>query len=387
MTIEWIEVPAPTGDYRIAFGLGALDRAGELLWAAAAPPHPPGWEGRGDRPTLPRIGGLGGHAPRRLAVVSAGPVRELYAPRLEASLRAAGFEVASVEAPDGEASKHVGTLALLWSAFRAAGLDRRSAVVALGGGVIGDTAGFAAATYMRGVPLVQVPTTLLAQVDASIGGKVAVDHDGVKNLVGAFHNPSLVITDPGVLATLPATERRSGLAEVIKHAAIDSPDAFARLERELARQELPEPATLAANLRVKVGVVARDPYEQGERAILNLGHTFGHAIEAASDYRLPHGYAVAIGLAAAARTSERLGLAEPGLADRIERLLRQVGLPTACPELGLDPEAVRRTMGSDKKARDGRLRLVLLRSLGRPVVTDEAPEALVRRAIAEMVGA
>lgn len=359
-TLQRIPVTAPTGDYTIAFGPGALDHAGELL----------------------REAGLAG----RVAVVSSEPVRSLHAPRLIESLNAAGFTAVPVEAPDGEAAKNVEELARLWSAFRAGGLDRRSAVLALGGGVTGDLAGFAAATYMRGVPFVQVPTTLLAQVDASIGGKTGIDHDGVKNLAGAFHNARLVITDPEALATLPDGERRSGLAEVIKHAVIASPEQFSRLERELAESALPAPATLADSLRVKVGVVGRDPYERGERAILNFGHTFGHGVEAVSDYRLPHGYAVAIGMVAAARTAQRAGLATPDLAPRLEALIRLAGLPTACPELRLDPAAVRAAMSSDKKAQAGRLRLVLIRQIGEPVVTSDIPEPLVQQAIAEMLG-
>lgn len=360
MTVQLIEVQAPTGPYTIAFGSGALDQAGELLRQAA-------------------VGAS-------VAIVCSQPVRGIYASRLADALTAAEFRPTIVEIPDGESAKCVETLAELWTAFQRAGLDRRSAVIGLGGGVVGDVAGFAAATYMRGVTLIQAPTTLLALVDASIGGKVAVDHGGIKNLVGAFHNPRLVIADPELLATLPDRERRGGLAEVIKHAAISSAEHFSRLEIELAARDLPTDATLAENLRVKVGVVGRDPFERGERAILNFGHTFGHAIEAVSEYRLSHGFAVAIGMVAAARTSERLGLLPAGLSDRLIELLRRVGLPTACPELRLDQDAVRQAMSGDKKSQGGRLRLILLRDLGRPEIVADPPEALVRQGIAEMVG-
>lgn len=266
--------------------------------------------------------------------------------------------------PDGEQYKTMQTVESLYNQFIAAGLDRSSTVIALGGGVVGDTAGFAAAIYMRGVPLVQIPTSLLAMVDSSVGGKVGVDVPQGKNLIGAFKQPQAVLIDPDVLRTLPAQEWRCGMAEVIKHGLLADPRL---LERDL---HTPERAAelVARAVQVKVDVVQRDPFEKGERAHLNLGHTFGHAVERVTAYRVPHGEAVGMGLAAAARLSARLGLCDAGLVEHVETILSEIGLPIRTG--GLDPAALWEAMATDKKWQGGRSRFVLMRDIGQPVIVD-----------------
>ena len=314
-----------------------------------------------------------------MALVTNPTVGGLYAPVVVESLREAGFDPLVVEVPDGEAFKTLDTVRSLYDRFVDGGLDRASPVFALGGGVIGDTAGFAAATYMRGVPLVQLPTSLLAMVDASVGGKVAVDHPRGKNLIGAFHQPELVVVDPDVLATLPEGEFRVGLAEVIKAGVIGSPALFEHLERRGAE---PLEWVIGEAIRVKAAVVEEDPYERGRRAILNLGHTFGHALEVLSSFSLRHGEAVAVGMAIAAEVAVRLGLCESSVRERLIALLRQFGLPTACK--GYEPEAIWEAMATDKKRRGQRLRFVLPRAIGRVVVADDVPKELVLEVLERM---
>jgi len=283
-----------------------------------------------------------------------------------------GSQYPALVLPPGESNKTLDTIRRIYDACLEHGLDRNALLVAVGGGVIGDMAGFAAATFMRGVRWVNVPTTLLAMVDASLGGKTGVDLPQGKNLVGAFHPPALVVSDPLVLNTLPAAERASGLAEVIKHAVIGDPALFEWLEGPLAFGSLDQ---LERAIRVKARVVEADPFERGRRATLNLGHTIGHGVEAASGYALRHGEAVAVGLAAEAEMAERLGLAEPGLAGRMARVLARRGLPVRAP--GLNPVAVRAAMGSDKKRAGGRLKFALPRRLGDVVWGVEVDEALL----------
>ncbi|MEW5721456.1 MAG: 3-dehydroquinate synthase family protein, partial [Chloroflexota bacterium] len=241
-------------------------------------------------------------------------------------------------------------------------------------GVIGDLAGYAAATYLRGVSFVQMPTTLLAMVDASIGGKVAVDHPRGKNLVGAFKHPHAVIADTDALATLAPEDFRSGMAEVVKHGIIEDVGLFERLETEspvgIGDWRLDVRSWIARAMQVKINVVARDPLEQGERGKLNLGHTFGHAFELLSQYELQHGEAVAIGLVCAAQLAERRGLGTAGLAVRIENLLRAIGLPTRVPR-GMAVDAILAAMATDKKRVAARLRFVLPRALGDVVIVDD----------------
>jgi 3-dehydroquinate synthase len=313
-----------------------------------------------------------------------------HATRVAASLRGAGFDLAVLEVPEGEEAKSLRQAERLWDGFLAHGLDRVSPVVAVGGGVVGDLAGFAAASFMRGVPVVQVPTTLLAQVDASVGGKVAVNHPRGKNLIGAFHQPRLVLIDPETLRTLPDREYRSGLAEVVKTAAALDAELFASLEQGLEPLRRRDPALLeavvAACCAEKARIVERDEREEtGLRMVLNYGHTVGHALEALSGYRRwLHGEAVAIGMTAAGRLAVRLGWMDLGTAERQEALLRGVGLPTRFS--GIEPREIAQALRHDKKARDGRVPFVLLRELGRADVHPDVPTDTVLEILREMQG-
>jgi 3-dehydroquinate synthase len=344
-----------------------------------------------------------GVGPRAL-VVTDRRVAGLYGDTVQDSLRQAGLEPALAVVPPGERSKSLSQARTLYDAALAAGLDRRSCFIALGGGVVGDLAGFVAATYMRGVPFAQLPTTLLAQVDSSVGGKTGVDLPQGKNLVGAFHQPCLVVADVRTLATLPRREVRAGLAEVIKYGLILDANLFADLARQfdasraVARDAPAESLSFAPgralpwsavsswvqrSCELKGYVVKEDVYETGRRAILNFGHTFGHAFEALLGYRrLRHGEAVSIGMVTAARLSHRLGLLTAADVARIERLLAMAGLPTAVPG-DLTPDPLLASMQHDKKAARGRLRFVLLRRIGEAWVTPEVPLELVREVLQE----
>jgi 3-dehydroquinate synthase len=316
----------------------------------------------------------------RVVVVTDTTVRALYAGTLERGLAGAGFEVTVLALPPGEERKTLATAGRLYDRLAAAYAGRDTPVLALGGGVIGDLAGFVAATYMRGVPLVHVPTTLLAQVDSSIGGKTAVDRGRVKNIIGAFYQPRLVVADIDTLKTLPLLEMSNGLAEVIKMAAIMDRDFFGLLERDIDKAMAYDAAALseivARNAVLKSGVVALDEEEGGPRELLNFGHTIGHGVEAVSGYRLKHGQAVAIGMAGAARLSARLGYLEAGEVARLEKVIKNAGLPIAAPT-GIDIKTVLAAMQHDKKVRQGRVRFVLLKSLGDAFITDEVDMALV----------
>ncbi|HET6367024.1 MAG TPA: 3-dehydroquinate synthase [Pseudomonadales bacterium] len=333
----------------------------------------------------PELKGLGVGA--KVALFSdAGILARLGGP-VRGSLAAAGFDVTVVEVPAGEAAKSVEVASRGWDALLAAGLDRGSTVVALGGGAVGDLAGFVAATYMRGVNFVQLPTTLLAQVDASIGGKTAIDHPRAKNLVGAFHQPRLVLVDPVTLTTLPEREFRSGLAEVVKHGVVLDADYFADLEKcrgaLLARDIETLTRVVAGSCRLKASVVERDEQEAELRAVLNYGHTIGHAVEAVTGYaRWTHGEAVSLGIAAEARLAERLGVASRGTADRQIDLLRAVGLPVR--DSGAAPSAVLEALGRDKKAREGRVPFVLAPEIGRFTVVFDVPREAVLETLQEL---
>lgn len=303
----------------------------------------------------------------RAALVSDDTIMRLYGKAVGDSLRAAGFTVTVVEVPEGEAAKTLEVAGRCWDALLGAGLDRSSTVLALGGGAVGDVAGFVAATYMRGMNFVQLPTTVLAQVDASSGGKTAIDHPLAKNLIGTFYQPRLVIADPTVVRTLPEREFRSGLAEIIKHGVVLDAAYFGELEREtgalLARDLAVLERVIAGSCRLKASVVERDEREAELRAVLNYGHTIGHALEAASGYAVyTHGEAVSLGMAAEARLARRLGLAGAETVERQERLLAAVGLPIRMAPL--DHGAVLAAMSRDKKARDGRLPFVLAPAIG-----------------------
>jgi len=304
---------------------------------------------------------------RRVALMSSPPIMRLHGKPIAERLREGGFEVAIVEVPDGEAAKTLAVAERCWDAFLQAGLDRSSTVIALGGGAVGDVAGFTAATYMRGVNFVQLPTTVLAQVDASSGGKTAIDHPRAKNLIGAFHQPRLVIVDPETTDTLPERDFRSGLAEVVKHGIVLDAEYFALLEREAQAILARDPAILVevigGSCRLKASVVERDALEADLRAVLNYGHTIGHALEAASGYgRWTHGEAVSIGMVGEARLAERRGLASGDTVARQERLLARLGLPVHAPDADVD--AVLAAMSHDKKSRDGRVPFVLAPEIG-----------------------
>jgi 3-dehydroquinate synthase len=307
-------------------------------------------------------------------------------------MRGEGLTVDSVIVPAGEAAKTLAQAGRLYDAMLAMGLDRGSAVVALGGGVVTDLGGFAAATYMRGIPWVAVATTLLAQVDAAVGGKTAVDHPECKNLIGAFHQPAAVFADVATLATLPEEELRTGLAEVVKHAVIRDADLFALLEIQADRIMARDPAvleqTVARNVRIKAEVVMADERESGLRRILNYGHTVGHAIEslamqssaAAGGPPMTHGRAVALGMVAEARIAERRGLVGRAVVDRQRRLLERFGLPVRAAG-AIDLARCLELMRHDKKAEAGRLVFVLPESIGAVRVADDVTDDEVREAI------
>lgn len=322
------------------------------------------------RGTLPELGAEVARrtGASRAVVVTVPEVGRRYAGRVLRSLRAAGIRADRIDVPDGDAAKNLKQLGELYDAFLARGLDRSSCVVTLGGGVVGDLAGYAAASYLRGIPFVQVPTTVLAMVDASIGGKVAVNLPQGKNLVGAFHQPRLVWIDIDVLRSLPVRERAAGFAEAVKAAALWDADYFARLERDAeALLALDEPRLLPALQRacaIKAEVVARDEREAGLRMLLNLGHTLAHAVEVLAGYRgVLHGEAVAMGMVYAGRRSEELDLAPPGTARRLEELLARFGLPTELPPH--PRSAYLEALRVDKKSRDSRIRYIALRRIGK----------------------
>ena len=313
---------------------------------------------------------------RQALIVTDAHVAPLYLARVQSAL--AGKTVQAHVLPAGEREKNLARFAELMAALSALGASRDVTVIALGGGVVGDLAGFAAACWMRGVRFVQLPTTLLAMVDSSVGGKTAVDLPSGKNLVGAFHQPAAVIADTATLDTLPDRELRAGLAEVVKIGAIADAGFFAWLEANaealLARDPAALETAIATSCRHKAGIVARDETEQGERMLLNFGHTFGHAIETEQGYGgLLHGEAIAVGMLLAARLSAELGRAPPADADRLENLLRRFGLPTAVPE-NLDAQALMQRMRLDKKAVSGALRLILWRGVGRAEVVRDIPD-------------
>ncbi len=325
----------------------------------------------------------------RYAVITDSHVATLYGEKLVARCRDATLQVELLEFPAGEWNKTRETWARLSDRMLAAQLGRDSAVVALGGGVVGDVAGFVAATYLRGVPYIQAPTTLLAMIDSSIGGKTGVDVPAGKNLLGAFHQPRLVVADLDLLGTLPAPQLAAGIAEAVKHGAIADADYFAFLEREHDAVTTKQPDALERLVRrsveIKAGVVAADERETGRRAILNFGHTVAHAVEATAKFAVLHGEAVAIGMAYEARLAERLGIAAAGTADRIRRLLERYGLPLELPE-SATPDELLATMQLDKKARAGTVRFALPEAVGRMHAdgsgwTVAAPERVVREVL------
>jgi 3-dehydroquinate synthase len=325
------------------------------------------------------------------AVVADETTARLHGPALLAGLAAGGVEAAMVTVAPGEGSKSFAVLEDLIDRLLALGLDRRDVVIALGGGVVGDLTGLAAALYMRGIGCVQVPTTLLAQVDSSVGGKTAIDTSRGKNLVGAFHQPRLVLADTGTLATLPMRQMAAGYAEVVKMAILGDAAFFDALEADgaamLSARGEPLEAAIARSVRMKANIVAEDEREAGRRALLNLGHTFGHALEAEAGFGdgLLHGEAVAVGCVLALKLSARLGLAPAGAAERAAALFAAADLPTTLGDVAVAFEADRLMahMAGDKKAEGGRPTFVLARGIGEAVVARDVDPALVRALLSD----
>jgi len=352
-----VSVRSAFGDYRVCVGAGVR----RLLDSAVAEAAPSG----------------------RCALITDHNVKGLWGRKVQARLASAGMDVVAVSFPAGEAHKTRETWVDLTDSLLEARLGRDSCIVSLGGGVVGDVAGFIAATYLRGIPFIQVPTTTLAMIDASVGGKTGVDHPLGKNLVGAFHAPEMVLADPGFLATLGRGARAEGYAEAVKHGVIVDADYGQWLASRAAslldgRGEDVERAVVRS-VEIKAGVVSADEFEAGRRQILNFGHTVGHALEADSGYRLSHGHAVAVGMVAEARVGEELSVTAGGTADRIRRLVRAFGLPDTHDGLKR-PQRLAELMMSDKKTRSGVVHLVRLEEVGRagrgsevtiPVAVDE----------------
>ncbi len=355
-----VTVPLGARRYDILIGANLIERAGAEIAAR-----------------LPDV---------RAAVVSDENVAALYLEPLQGSLAAAGIESTAIVLPAGEKTKHFDHVIDAAERVLDARLERGDLVLALGGGVIGDLAGFVAGIVRRGMRLVQVPTSLLAQVDSSVGGKTGINTAHGKNLVGVFHQPALVLADTGVLDTLSAREFRAGYAEMVKYGLIDRPDFFAWLEdrwREVFAGGPARVKAIAQSCQAKADVVAADEHEHGHRALLNLGHTFGHALEAATGYdgaRLVHGEGVAIGMVLAHQFSARLNLASPDDADRVAAHLRAVGLPTAMGDIEgplPPPDILLDHIGQDKKVKKGKLTFVLTRGVGRSFLADDVPPSAV----------
>ncbi|MER3494796.1 MAG: 3-dehydroquinate synthase [Mastigocladus sp. ERB_26_2] len=359
-----IKVNLPQQSYDIAIAPGSLEQLGEFMTNL--------------------------HLGKKVLLVSNPTIFQLYGERAIASLKAASFEVASHILSDGEHYKTLASIENLYNTALENRLERSATMVALGGGVIGDMTGFAAATWLRGINFIQVPTTLLAMVDAAIGGKTGVNHPQGKNLIGAFHQPRLVLIDPDVLKTLPIREFRAGMAEVIKYGVIWDAQLFAELE---ASQRLDEMGHIQSELidtiltrscQAKADVVSKDEKEAGLRAILNYGHTIGHAVESLTGYtQVLHGEAVAIGMIAAGQIAVELGMWTQQQTQRQDVLIEKAGLPTKLPA-GLDIEAIIEALQIDKKVKAGKVRFVLPTQIGAVTVTDQVPADIIRQVLARM---
>lgn len=321
---------------------------------------------------------------KKAAIVTNTTVAPLYLERLRNALEKQGVACIEIVLPDGERYKDWETLNKIYDALLESRCERNTTIVALGGGVIGDISGFAAATYLRGVPFIQIPTTLLAQVDSSVGGKTAINHPLGKNMIGAFYQPRLVLADIGTLNTLPDRELKAGIAEVIKYGLIRDLPFFLWLEENIEKLLDRDPEALSyaisRSCMNKAEVVARDERESGERALLNLGHTFGHAIENAMGYgNWLHGEAVAAGTVLAARLSQALGMLKQTDVARLTGLFERSGLPTKAPEIGL--ERYLQLMELDKKVEDGKMRFIVLDGIGRALVRSDIPKAALSKAL------
>lgn len=318
----------------------------------------------------------------RAVIITDSNVMPLYAGVLERSLTNANFKVTVVEVPVGEEQKTLETAGVLYNKLAAAYTERSSPVLALGGGVVGDLAGFVAATYMRGVPLIQVPTTLLAMVDSSVGGKTAVDHGQMKNIIGAFYQPRMVVADIDTLKTLPSEELSNGMAEVIKMAVIRDRGFFEFLEKNMvqaiALNEITLEEIVMRSAVHKAEIVGKDEKETGRRIFLNYGHTIGHAIEAVSNFKIKHGQAVAMGMIEENKIAGRMGLLPESEAGRIENVIKAAGLPSRLPELSHEEkEKVLEAIKHDKKVINEKVRFVLLKAIGSAIISDKVEPGLI----------
>lgn len=369
-----IPVNLPCHSYAISIARGNIDAIG--TWMDGSTPA---------APSLPPL-----QVGKKVLIVSNPTIFKHYGQRLSAALTSAGFTVASCLLPPGERYKTPATLQKIYDAALANRLERSSTLIALGGGVIGDMTGFAAATWLRGINVVQVPTTLLAMVDAAIGGKTGVNHPQGKNLIGAFHQPRLVLIDPDVLQTLPAREFRAAIAEVIKYGVIWDAALFEQLEQAPRLDQLRYlddallQAILTSSCQAKAHVVSKDEKEAGLREILNYGHTIGHAVESLTGYRVVnHGEGVAIGMVAAGAIAVAMGLWDQASADRQLALIKKANLPTCLPA-DLDIETILTVLQTDKKVKAGQVRFVLPRQIGAAVVTDQVTPDLIRQILPPM---
>ena len=358
--MKTIDVNLGPRSYRILVGRGILSQTGEKLKAL----------GLKDK-----------------AVIVTNPtVNKLYGEIVRQSLVDAGFQTAVLTVPDGEKYKTLASAGKLYAQLAACGAERSTPVMALGGGVIGDLAGFVAATYLRGVPLVQIPTTLLAQCDSSIGGKTAVDYKQLKNEIGTFYQPKMTISDITTLQSLPEKEFTGGLAEVIKHAVIKDEKFFNYLEKNLDLIKSLDnnvlEAVVAKSARIKVGFVEQDEKDTGIRNILNFGHTVGHAVESVSHFQVSHGQGVSIGMTAAAKIAVKMELMDKENAVRLEKLLNKAGLATKLPQM--EVKQVMQAMRYDKKVQGGKIRFVLPRAIGQVFITDDVNPAVVENVLWEM---
>jgi 3-dehydroquinate synthase len=359
-----ITVELPQQSYQVAIASGELTRLGEWMQPL-------------------KLG-------QKVLLVSNPVMLRHYGEQVTAALKQAGFQVVQCVLPAGERYKTPASVQKIYDKALEMRLERSSTIVALGGGVVGDMAGFAAATWLRGIHFVQVPTSLLAMVDAAIGGKTGVNHPQGKNLIGAFYQPRLVLIDPQVLKTLPAREFRAGMAEVIKYGVIWDAELFAQLEsaqrldqhRYISDELLQQ--ILTRSCQAKAHVVSKDEKEAGLRAILNYGHTIGHAVESLTQYRVVnHGEAVAIGMVAAGQLAVELGLWEQSASDRQLALIQKTGLPTQLPA-GLDIEAILIALQTDKKVEAGKVRFVLPTQIGAAIVTDQVSAPTIRQVLQRM---
>ncbi|MBO3460673.1 3-dehydroquinate synthase [Aetokthonos hydrillicola Thurmond2011] len=359
-----INVNLPQQSYEIAIAPSSLDKLGEQM--------------------------TGLELGKKVLLVSNPTILKHFGERAIASLKAAGFEVTTCILPAGERYKTLNSVQKIYDTALENRLERSSTMVALGGGVIGDMTGFAAATWLRGINFVQVPTTLLSMVDAAIGGKTGVNHPQGKNLIGAFHQPRLVLIDPEVLKTLPMREFRAGMAEVIKYGVIWDAKLFTEMEQSkrldqhrYVKAELID-SILTHSCQAKAEVVSKDEREAGLRAILNYGHTIGHAVESLTGYRVVnHGEAVAIGMVAAGQIAVELEMWQKTESDRQDALIKKAGLPTQLPE-GLNIEEIIETLQTDKKVKDGKVRFVLPTEIGVVTVTDQVPSDVIREVLVKM---